>query len=366
MTIDSRRILGGFAVFALVLLRLVIGWHFFGEGAKKLEYDRHDGKFRLVFSADAEFLGKAKGPLAPLYLAHTPSEHEWRALLAAPRENVRPTPQDAENQTKWVREYAQRRAEAKKKGDPAPVDFAPGSASHDWATKIADDWRASIEKFKAVAGMTDAQKQQAEKALGTRLNELAEYFAGEEESITEYRHELWRLAKWRDSPEAGAVPFYGQRIATKAGETASKAASWRDQVRAFDEQLHGDLSALLTPEQRSQPATVAAAEGAMADKNQHNLDTVNVVTTAVTIGVGACLIFGFFTRLAAIVGALFLLGVIASQPFWISGAAPTMNQCVELAALLVLAGTGAGRWAGMDGCLAALFGRRRRVKVIDS
>ena len=276
------------------------------------------------------------------------------------------TPEQTAEQAKWVREYAQRRADAKTKGEPAPVEFAPGSASHDWATKIADDWRAAVEKLKAIAGVTDAQKQQAEKALGTRLNELAEYFAGEEEGITEYRHELWRLANWRDSPEAGAVPFVSQRITTKAGEIASKAASWRDQVRAFDEQLHGDLSAVLTPEQRTQPATVAAAEGAMADKNQHNLDTVNVVTTAVTIGVGVCLIFGFFTRLAAIVGALFLFGVIASQPFWISGTAPTMNQCVELAALLVLAGTGAGRWAGMDGCLAALFGRRRSVEVIDS
>ena len=83
--------------------------------------------------------------------------------------------------------------------------------------------------------------------------------------------------------------------------------------------------------------------------------SVNIVATAVTIGVGVCLLLGFFTRLAAIVGALFLFGVIASQPFWISGAAPTINQCVEFAGLLVLAGTGAGRWAGMDGCLACAF-----------
>ncbi len=214
--------------------------------------------------------------------------------------------------------------------------------------------------------MTDAQKQQAEKALGTRLNELADYVAGEEEVIAEYRHELWRLANWRQSSEAGAVPFYGQRIATKAGETTSKATSWRDQVRALDEQLHGDLSAVLTPEQLGQPATVTAMGEALADANQSRLDLVNTVTTAVTIGVGACLIFGFFTRLAAIAGALFLFGVIASQPFWISGTAPTINQCVELAALLVLAGTGAGRWAGMDGCLAALFGRRRTLTVQET
>ena len=88
------------------------------------------------------------------------------------------------------------------------------------------------------------------------------------------------------------------------------------------------------------------------------------MVTVVTIGVGVCLLFGLFTRLASIVGALFLFGVIASQPFWISATAPTINQCVEFTALLVLAGTGAGRWAGIDGCLAALF-RRRRALVVE-
>ena len=58
--------------------------------------------------------------------------------------------------------------------------------------------------------------------MSTRLNELADYLAGEEEDIADYRHELWRLANWRESPEAGGVPLYGQRIATKTGETASQ------------------------------------------------------------------------------------------------------------------------------------------------
>jgi hypothetical protein len=32
-----------------------------------------------------------------------------------------------------------------------------------------------------------------------------------------------------------------------------------------------------------------------------------------------------------------------------------MNQCIEFAGLLVLAGTGAGRWAGLDYFTYALF-----------
>ncbi len=362
MIIDRRRILGGFGVFALVLLRLVIGWHFFGEGTKKVEWDRHTGRFHMVFSAD-DFLVQAKGPLAPLYLAHTPSEHAWRTLLASPRENKPPTADETDQQTKWARDYSKRRSEAKSKGEATPVEFAPSTASHDWATKIADDWRTGVNRFRTAAGITDAQRAEAEKALASRLDELSDYIASVEQDVAVYRHELWRLANWRQSPEGGEVPFYGQRIAAKTGETTAAAAGWREQVRLLEEGLRDDLSAILTSEQRNEPATASTVEKALEDPNQHALNFINTTATAVTIGVGACLILGLFTRLASIVGALFLFGVIASQPFWISGTAPTINYCVELAALLVLAGTGAGRWAGMDGCLGALFGRRRALTV---
>ena len=60
-----------------------------------------------------------------------------------------------------------------------------------------------------------------------------------------------------------------------------------------------------------------------------------------------------------VVGALFLLSVIASQPPWLAESAPTMPQCIEFASLLVLAGTGAGRWAGLDYFTYALFHRDR-------
>lgn len=366
MTIDSRRILGGWGVFSLVLLRLVIGWHFLVEGTKKVQYDRHAGRWHLAFSADKEFLDLAKGPLAPLYLSHSKSEHDWRTLLATPRENVPPTPEQTAAQAQWAKEYAQRKADAKKSGQSAPIEFAPGSAAHDWAAKIAADWQAAVDNFKKLPAMSDDQKQRADKALAARLEALAEYVAGEEEAIVLYRHELWRLANWRNSPEAGELPFATQRIAAKNGETASQLASWKQQIRDFEESLQTDLSGIPAPEQKAQPATLAAANSALADTNQHNLDFLNVLVTTVVIGVGLCLIFGFLTRIAAVLGALFLLGVVASQPFWIAGAAPTMNQCVELAGLLALAGTGAGRWAGMDGCLAALFGRLRSLTVQET
>jgi uncharacterized membrane protein YphA (DoxX/SURF4 family) len=69
------------------------------------------------------------------------------------------------------------------------------------------------------------------------------------------------------------------------------------------------------------------------------------------------------TRIAAVVGALFLLGVILSQPPWLSDTAPTMFQIIEFVALLVLAGTGAGRWAGLDYFTYVLFHRNREPET---
>jgi len=365
MIIDSRRVLGGFAVFGIVLLRLVIGWHFWCEGSKKVEYDRHAGGFRMVFTAD-DFLAQAKGPLAPLYLGHATSEHEWRTKLTSPRENTPPTAEQTAEQANWSKDYAKRRADAKAAGQTGPVEFAPHTATHDWATQIAADWRNAVNRFSSIAGITDAQKQAAEKALGVRLVQLSDFIAGVEADVAEYRHDLWRLANWNASPEAGGTPFVDQRIKTKTAETASKPAAWRKEVRDYEDGLAADLKSILTQEQRNQAATTAAVEDALADAHSHKLGFINLMATIVTIGVGICLILGLFTRLAAFAGALFLFGVIASQPFWIATAAPTINYCVEFAGLLVLAGTGAGRWWGMDGCLAALLGRRRTLVVQET
>ncbi len=216
--------------------------------------------------------------------------------------------------------------------------------------------------MKKVPGLSDAQKQQAQKAYDDKLATLSAYLDDEEEDMTEYRHELYRLKNWRDSPEAGGVPFVQSRIATKNSETTAQLKGWTTQVDALDAAYLDDLDHILTSEQR-QGAVASALRAATTDSHQSRLDRLNVVVTYVTIGVGACLLLGFFTRLASLVGAVFLLGVIASQPFWLADSVPTINQCIECAGLLVLAGTGAGRWFGLDYLTYLLFHRSREVAV---
>jgi uncharacterized membrane protein YphA (DoxX/SURF4 family) len=64
--------------------------------------------------------------------------------------------------------------------------------------------------------------------------------------------------------------------------------------------------------------------------------------------VGAMLIFGFGTRLAALAGAGFLFSIILTQWPGAPGALPVYYQTIEMLGLLVIAATAAGQFAGLD------------------
>ena len=304
-------------------LRLVIGSHFFSEGLEKIERDSTTGQYRITFSA-AGFLSQAKGPLAGLYHSLAPDGHDWQTLLAVPHQN---RPLTAE--------------EAKAAGNRPPYQ--------DWADRIGADWQAILDTVAAIPGRTDDQLRQAKAIFELRQQELQIYLASESAAIAEYQHELWRLGEWRAKPEAASVPFQQERIANKAAETSAAAKLWVAQVDELEQNLLADLREILTPGEQ--------ADGAPTSPEQHRLNWVNLVATVLTLGVGICLLLGLFTRLASLAGALFLLSIIATQPPWLPTAEPTIYQTVELAGLLVLAGTGAGRWLGLDYFTWALFRR---------
>ncbi|HEY4233663.1 MAG TPA: DoxX family protein [Lacipirellulaceae bacterium] len=357
---DYRRQLGVGAVFALVLLRLAIGWHFFREGIAKLAYDDGQRQFHVAFSAES-FLSQAKGPLADRFHVWAPSGHDWSKRLAVRHEDRAPTSDETADRAKWFADYEKRHADAGAKGEPAPVEFPPFAPYHDWAIRIAEDWRAIVANVSSIAGLTDEQRQRAAQILKDRQQQLSDYLASQSDAIADYQHELWRLGDWRAMPEAANVPYLQKRIASKATETTAIATPWLNQVRDFEQKFIGDLHELLTPAQRSQAITTQSLEDALISSEQKQLERLNVGVTILTIAVGACLLVGFFTRSASLAGALFLLAVVATQPPWIADAAPIYNQIVELAGLLVLGGTRAGRWFGLDYITYSLFHRHRDI-----
>src|SRR5690606_29539649 len=66
------------------------------------------------------------------------------------------------------------------------------------------------------------------------------------------------------------------------------------------------------------------------------------------LAIGVLLVLGLFTRVASAAGAAFLASVVLSQWPLSPDATPIYYQSVELCGLLVLAGTAAGRFAGLD------------------
>ncbi|MGB7343694.1 MAG: DoxX family protein [Pirellulaceae bacterium] len=79
-----------------------------------------------------------------------------------------------------------------------------------------------------------------------------------------------------------------------------------------------------------------------------NTKTINRFVPYFDIAVGLCLLLGFFTPVAALAAAGFLGSVFLSQYPPVTGPASSNYQLIECMACLVLAGTGAGRFAGLD------------------
>ncbi len=331
-------------VAALVLLRLVVGWHFFREGTKKLVYDQGRNEWQLDFSAEG-FFSQAKGPLAGLIKGQLPGMHHWQSLLAVPRQAL-PFSQEADyERADWLGKYNQTRAAAAKAKEPVPIEFPPFAPYHDWATRIVDDWQAKLKTFTDLKGLTKEQRKQAADRFQIRHQQLADYLVDEFEAIEDYQHDLWRLEQKESQAGATDIPFRQERIQKKQAETARLPNQWVATVRRFEQGLSDDLRGIATGGDSSLPA---AAESALTSPKEKRMHCLSLAVTYTVTGVGVCLLLGFFTRLASVVGALFLFSVIATQPPWIADAAPTMFQTVELAALLLLAATAAGRYAGLD------------------
>jgi len=92
-----------------------------------------------------------------------------------------------------------------------------------------------------------------------------------------------------------------------------------------------------------------------------------VVAVGLTV-IGGLLILGFLTRTACVLGALFLIGFYVAAPALLGVPEPLRAEgypfvnknIVEAVALLALATTRSGRWAGVDALLYYLNPFRRR------
>ncbi|MFO0898696.1 MAG: DoxX family protein [Pirellulales bacterium] len=291
----SRFSIGWSTVVMLVLLRVVIGWHFFSEGL---------AKFAKPFSSEG-FLKQAKGPLADSFQSVLPDYHGWKNLHRVPA---------GEGET---------------------------PAYKLWAERVKNSWEDREAQVSDHFGFDAAQKEKAKLFLAHAQQSLDDFLEENKEAFDTHEHELRRLAKAEAEPGSRDVPYKRERLETKAKQLDGEAAGWTAWAKKQELNLHEHLLDLATSDQQRIRGSLPAAP-------RQQLDWVNTVISYTVLGVGVCLMVGLFTRLALVVGAVFLLSVISTQPPWVPDTQPVYYQLGELLSMLTLATTRVGQWGGLD------------------
>lgn len=288
----SPRLIGILGATMLVLLRMTIGFHFYTEGSEKLASGNWTAK---------PFFANAKGPFA---------EH-FRGMV-------------------W-----------------------------DWDGSYRLTQKAIMVRFAQFReevgqhyGFTDSQKAEAQNNYA-RAIELYEWVL---ESNASDLEEFEKGRKWmkgvsektsvKDIP-AGVGSLGGQR-GTLIRDWQSKGSSALGEIDKIWANYEADQNRVASPEQ-------AAASGylklikprtALMDTSQ-----IDQIIPYFDVAIGVCLLFGLFTPVAALAAAGFLGSVFLSQMPPSSGPGSTYYQLIESMACLVLAGTAAGRFFGLDYCI---------------
>lgn len=401
-------------VFFLLALRLAIGWQFFFEGMHKI-HSHYVGvtETSKPFSSEPYFK-EAPGPLAPYMRAingdpakiiaerMTPKQELTAAAFAKMGipEQATQCPdavardldsiiekasatirENADEQLKQLPELHEKALKTIAGTEKKETDAAKDEAGKAAAKKKADDARSKSEKDR------DETKTKLE-ARSNKGREFAEVAASEAKA--EYARWVYGVDR-REIKMArisGDVAFTGpQRLRfvallkkekenaeerTRLGlgtgygievkkAQAARADYWAaeadlaKEIESFETELKTKINDGKAPEKVIEPTPL--------QRNDH-------LTRWFLAAVGACLLFGLFTRISCVLAAGFLLlTYLTHPPFpWFTlppgteGNPLFINKnAVEFIALLALACMPTGKWLGLDAMICYLFRRKPKA-----
>ena len=344
--------------FALFILRFAIGFHFFNEGSTKLK----SGSFDATY-----FLMGAKGPLKEDFASLIPDADGklrlcYDDLYTSEDGEVRPR-LDSDLTFAYWRDFLIRAAETYEFGSPDAIRAVQketaqlqekirqqkedaDSESTPEILKAEFELRKKMAKVKEM----DLQRTTANEIIERHENLLDLFLAENEEQILAYFRGEDRIDGFtQDGPNRKRVAtqvesLLGQ-VKTIESDRDKKAKQWFAEVESLWDSLEREINALASEEQRSR-GTVELVRP--FDPPNSRIRFVNQWIPWFDVAIGCLLMLGLFSRLASLLGAGFLASVVATQPPWIIDAAPTYYQMIELAGLLVIFATCAGRYAGLD------------------
>lgn len=315
---------------ALVLLRLVIGWHFLFEGLHKI----HSLYTPKPFSSEVYFR-EASGPLG--------SVMKTQGFIADPDKELDAKLQDG---------------------------------------NIKADWNAQLSSFANYYALSEDQKKIANEALESNLTKYYEWFKNGKKDIEipspdgkpggtikttfstpqlisyyQDKIKLLEKAKVEDKSWYMGKDVDKARISSLKSDVTKYRKEIQDEIDSFNKGFLGDLQKTLKPEQKLKAEWTPL-------KTPGKIQLINLATIFGITAIGAGLFLGCFTRLACLGGIVFLaMTYLTVPPFpWLP--VPPLNEgnyvfinknIVEMFGMIVLMTTNSGKWFGLDGFLASLL-----------
>jgi uncharacterized membrane protein YphA (DoxX/SURF4 family) len=301
---------------ALVALRLALGCHFLYEGVWKIRH--HD-----EFSAEP-FLTQAKGPLAPLFYAMVPDIDGRERMQIVEHANGKKSLGSSDIADRW---------------NGIRQDFV-------------DYYRPSDASDEAAQAAHERLQRAAERTYNEFRQKLDNYFQANRDEILAHFDALDRFQN--DKEHSQQAPFQKQRCWDRMMELRREVNTWINDLEAQESAFQNSLYGLLDQEQkeRGRPSV------SWNPLRWNRMEQMTILVTLSLTAIGACLLLGFCTPLAALGGAAFMCFVVGTQPAFpglyphdppVVGHALLINKdFVELVALLTVAASSAGRWAGLD------------------
>lgn len=350
------------ALAAILVLRVTVGYHFFKEGTNKLKYG---------FDASG-FLSSAKGPLADQFKSMV-DDHDGKKRLGVKVDQsatgIGSISVSPELTLALWKDFRDQAAGQYRFGDPELVEqlkkqraemaeaikVARAAGNAEEAQTLEQNRKLAEQKILKIR----SQLSRSEEILNDATNELNQWHAQNEiEIVAHYGTQDREQGFDRDGENKADAALYVDSLRYQVDSITSdrkkKLYSWYAAIDNIWDAYEGQINALATEDQIKAAGSAAPVVAARQfDQPFSALKVINQVIPWFDTIVGVLLILGLFTRLASGAAAAFLLSVILTQPPWIPGTAPTYFYAIELAALLVLFATCAGRIGGLDFFLAA-------------
>lgn len=289
------------AIIALVILRVVVGWHFFMEGSDKVQ----KGGF-----SSTGFLSAAKGPLASKFQSMIPDYDGTLRLNSGP---------------------------VKEKG---PKDTYEGSP-------LEMEYRRFVGEATNLFQFNEAQITAAEEIIVESRAQLAETYSTWKAKIEEHKKGNVRIAGLEEDVMRNNVASMRKQKDTIESEWRALVKPALADIDKISAQFERQINDLATDPQRGKDGKRYAVFS-LPSSSPVDVKLIDKIIPIFDMAVGILLIVGLLTPVAGLAAGIFLASVVLTQFPGSYGSQPTYYQAIEMMACFFLAFSDAGRYAGLD------------------